>query len=147
MNKKVLYTLEYNKITEQLSSYASSDWAKEHCIHLKPITDKAKIEQAQAETAAALSRIYRKGSLSFGGIHKIGMSLKRLEIGGILSIEELLHIASLLETAKRVKTYGRNDRDNIPCRYAGRHVYVHRTADSSLRRNPALYYFRRRDCR
>ena len=114
MNKKVLYTLEYNKITEQLSSYASSDWAKEHCIHLKPITDKAKIEQAQAETAAALSRIYRKGSLSFGGIHKIGMSLKRLEIGGILSIEELLHIASLLETAKRVKTYGRNDRDNIP---------------------------------
>ena len=28
MNKKVLYTLEYNKITEQLSSYASSDWAK-----------------------------------------------------------------------------------------------------------------------
>lgn len=114
MNKKVLYTLEYNKITEQLSSYASSDWAKEHCIHLKPITDKAKIEQAQAETAAALSRIYRKGSLSFSGIHKIGMSLKRLEIGGILSIEELLHIASLLEAAKRVKTYGRNDRDNIP---------------------------------
>ncbi len=114
MNKKVLYTLEYNKITEQLSSYASSDWAKEHCIHLKPITDKAKIEQAQAETAAALSRIYRKGSLSFDGIHKIGMSLKRLEIGGILSIEELLHIASLLESAKRVKTYGRNDRDNIP---------------------------------
>lgn len=114
MNKKVLYTLEYHKITEQLSSYASSDWAKEHCIHLKPITDKAKIEQAQAETAAALSRIYRKGSISFSGIHKIGMSLKRLEIGGILGIEELLHIASLLDVAKRVKTYGRNDRDNIP---------------------------------
>lgn len=114
MNKKVLYTLEYHKITEQLSSHASSDWAKEHCQHLKPMTDLSKIEQAQSETAAALSRIYRKGSLSFSGIHKIGMSLKRLEIGGILSIEELLHIASLLDTAKRVKNYGRSERDNIP---------------------------------
>ncbi len=113
MNKKVLYTLEYNKITEQLAGYASSDWAKEHCLHLKPVTDQASIEQAQAETSAALSRIYRKGSLSFSGIHKIGLSLKRLEIGGVLSIEELLHIASLLDTAKRVKNYGRNERDHI----------------------------------
>ena len=90
MNKKVLHTLEYYKITEQLSAYASSDWAKEHCRHLKPMTDQAKIEQAQAETSAALSRIYKKGSLSFSGIHAIGMSLKRLEVGGVLSIEELL---------------------------------------------------------
>ncbi len=114
MNKKVLYTLEYHKITEQLASYASSAWAKEHCLHLKPMTDQGNIEQAQSETSAALSRIYRKGSISFSGIHKIGMSLKRLEVGGVLSIEELLHIASLLEAAKRVKTYGRSDRENIP---------------------------------
>ena len=114
MNKKVLYTLEYNKITEQLAAHASSDWAKEHCIHLKPMTDLAKIEQAQAETSAALSRIYRKGNISFSGIHKIGMSLKRLEVGGVISIEELLHVASLLDVAKRIKTYGRNDRENIP---------------------------------
>ena len=114
MNKKVLYTLEYNKITEQLSAYASSGWAKEHCLHLKPMTDLPKIEQAQAETAAALSRIYRKGSISFSGIHTIGMSLKRLKVGGVLGIEELLHIASLLDAAKRVKNYGRADRDNVP---------------------------------
>lgn len=114
MNKKVLYTLEYHKITEQLASYASSAWAKEHCLHLKPMTDQGSIEQAQSETSAALSRIYRKGSISFSGIHKIGMSLKRLEVGGVLGIEELLHIASLLEAAKRVKTYGRSDRENIP---------------------------------
>ncbi len=114
MNQKVLYTLEYHKITEQLSAHASSDWAKEHCLHLKPMTDKSRIEQAQAETAAALSRIYRKGSISFSGIHKIGMSLKRLDVGGVLSIEELLHIASLLDVAKRAKAYGKNDRDTVP---------------------------------
>ena len=114
MNKKVLHTLEYNKITEQLASHASSDWAKDHCLHLKPMTDQAKIEQAQSETSAALSRIYRKGSLSFSGIRKIGMSLKRLEVGGVLSIEELLHIAALLDVAKRAKTYSRSDHETVP---------------------------------
>lgn len=114
MNHKVLSTLEYHKITEQLAGYAFSGWAKEHCLHLKPMTDKAQIEQAQAETSAALSRIYRKGSIDFSGIHKIGFSLKRLEAGGVISIEELLHIASLLDTAKRVKHYGRSDRENEP---------------------------------
>lgn len=114
MNKKVLYTLEYHKITEQLAARASSGWAKEHCLHLKPMTDKAAIEQAQEETAAALSRIYKKGGINFSGVHKIGFSLRRLEAGGVLSIEELLHIASLLDAAKRVKTYGRKDRDDAP---------------------------------
>lgn len=111
MNQKVLSTLEYNKIIDQLAEHASSAWAKEHCLHLKPITDKAKIEQAQAETSAALSRLLRKGSVSFSGIHKIGFSLKRVQAGGILSIEELLHIVSLLDAAKRVKNYGRNDQE------------------------------------
>ena len=110
MNKKVLHTLEYNKIIEQLSAHASSDWAKEHCRRLKPAVDQTVIEQAQAETAAALSRIIRRGSISFSGIHKVGFSLKRLEAGGILSIEELLHIASLLDVAKRVRAYGRKER-------------------------------------
>ena len=111
MNQKVLTTLEYNKIIDQLAEHASSAWAKEHCLHLKPITDKAKIEQAQAETSAALSRLLRKGSVSFSGIHKIGFSLKRVQAGGVLSIEELLHIVSLLDAAKRVKNYGRNDQE------------------------------------
>jgi len=114
MNQKVLKTLEYDKITQQLADQASSDWAKEHCLHLKPMTDKAKIEQAQAETAAALSRLYRNGTVSFSGIHKIGTSLKRLEIGGVLSILELLHTASLLDVAKRAKAYGRREREDTP---------------------------------
>ena len=113
MNQKVLSTLEYNKIIEQLAEHASSSWAKEHCLHLKPMTDQAKIEQAQSETSAAFARLLRKGSVSFSGIHKIGFSLKRVQAGGVLSIEELLHIVSLLDAAKRVKNYGRNDREDM----------------------------------
>ena len=44
-------------------------------------------------------------------IEKEVASLKRLEIGGVLSIDELLKTASLLEVAKRAKSYSRSDRE------------------------------------
>lgn len=112
MNEKVLKTLEYNKIIDLLTELATSASGKELCRHLKPSTDLAEIELAQRQTGDALTRIYQKGSLSFSGTHNIGASLKRLEIGGVLGIEELLRIASLLEVAKRVKTYSRSDRED-----------------------------------
>lgn len=113
MNEKVLKTLEYNKIIDMLTEYASSAAGKELCGCLKPSTDLEEIELAQQQTKDALTRIFQKGSLSFSGTHNIGVSLKRLEIGGVLGIEELLRISSLLEAAKRVKAYGRSDKEEI----------------------------------
>ena len=112
MNEKVLKTLEYNKIIDLLTEYATSESGRELCRKLKPMTDLEAIEDAQAKTRDALSRIFKKGSLSFSGLHNIGASLKRLEIGGTLGIEELLRIASLLEVAKRAKSYSRSDRED-----------------------------------
>lgn len=112
MNEKVLKTLEYNKIIDLLAEYATSESGRELCRKLRPVTDLMTIETAQKQTKDALSRIYKKGSLSFSGLHNIGASLKRLEIGGTLGIEELLRIASLLEVAKRAKTYARSDRED-----------------------------------
>lgn len=112
MNEKVLKTLEYNKIIDLLTEYATSESGRELCRKLKPMTNLEEIEDAQAKTRDALSRIFKKGSLSFSGLHNIGASLKRLEIGGTLGIEELLRIASLLEVAKRAKAYSRSDRED-----------------------------------
>lgn len=111
MEKKVLHTLEYDKIIETLTGLASSQAARERCKNLLPMTDIDQINLAQKQTDDALLRIFAKGSLSFSGIHPIGELLKRLEIGGTLSIGELLKISSLLETARRVKTYNKRDRD------------------------------------
>lgn len=111
MEKKVLHTLEYDKIIETLTELASSQTARERCKNLLPMTDIDQINLAQKQTDDALLRIFAKGSLSFSGIHPIGELLKRLEIGGTLSIGELLKISSLLETARRVKTYNKRDRD------------------------------------
>ena len=43
MNKKVLNTLEYDKIVEQLAKLAGSDGGKKLCRSLTPMTDRDEI--------------------------------------------------------------------------------------------------------
>lgn len=110
MNQKALRILEFDKIIQLLTDQATSVPGKEACRNLRPMTDLTAILSAQQETADALTRIYQKGTLSFTGLTNPEASLKRLEIGGSLSILELLSICSLLEIAKRAKAYARSER-------------------------------------
>ena len=111
MNPKALKTLEYNKIIDKLTEFAGSALAKEMCRNLQPSTDLYEIQALQKETSDALSRIYQKSAVSFRGVRDIRGSIKRLEIGAIIGINELLSICSLLEVCSKVKAYSRNDRD------------------------------------
>ncbi len=114
MNEKALHTLEYDKIITRLSACATSGPGKEKCKSLAPLYDFSQIESMQEETSAALSRIFAKGSISFGNTYDIRGSLKRLEIGSSLGIHELLEICKLLENAANVKAYGKKEREDIP---------------------------------
>ena len=109
MNKKTLTKLEYNKIIELLTEQASSFSGKERCRKLKPMISLPDIQSAQEETAAAFTRIVKKGRPSFSGCNPVGDSLKRLEVGAALGSGELLRICKLLETAGRIKSYGRHE--------------------------------------
>ena len=109
MNTKVLKTLEFHKIIEQLKEEAASDLGKNLCDELTPSTDLHEIKHIQQQTSDALTRIWQKGSVSFSGLHDIGESLKRLEIGSTLGMGELLRISSLLKVANRIKTFSRRE--------------------------------------
>lgn len=114
MNNKSLQTLEFHKIINHMEEFANSKSGKELCRTLTPSIDVEEIRQHQQETADALTRIFKKGSISFSGTYDVRESLRHLEIGGSLSILELLRIATLLETANRVKSYSRKERDDVP---------------------------------
>ena len=109
MNQKTLTKLEFDKITALLEEEASSFRGQQLCRRLKPMTDLEKINTFQDQTAAAFTRIVQKGRISFGDAAPIEESMKRLEIGGSLSITELLRISRLLSNTARVKSYGRHD--------------------------------------
>ena len=113
MDQKVLQTLEYHKIIEQLKDYATSALGRERCASLLPSSDITEIRKAQQETTDAASRIRMKGSLSFSGCKDVSGSLKRLEIGSALNPTELLAIGSILTIAARARAYGRHE-DSAP---------------------------------
>ena len=114
MNQKVLRTLEYNKIVERLAEYAFGADTKERCLSLLPYTSLSEITNAQQQTKDAMNRSLKKGRLDCSGIKPLSSAIRRVEIGGTMNIEELLGLCKLLETARRVKAYGRKEREDIP---------------------------------
>ena len=114
MNQKALNTLEYSKIIDKLTDKASSPMGKSLCRNLEPFTDLSRIRMMQMQTRDALTRLFQKGSISFGSVKDVRGSLKRLEIGSSLGIPEILAICSLLENTSRVKAYSRKDRSDAP---------------------------------
>ena len=114
MNQKVLRTLEYNKIVERLAEYAFGADTKERCLSLLPSTSLSEITNAQQQTKDAMNRSLKKGRLDCSGIKPLSSAIRRVEIGGTMNIEEFLGLCKLLETARRVKAYGRKEREDIP---------------------------------
>ncbi|MBO4953027.1 MAG: endonuclease MutS2 [Lachnospiraceae bacterium] len=106
MNKRSLRILEFTKILSMVNEYAASPMAKRRIDRMKPQRDIDVIRKLQEETNDALNRLNRHGNISFSGLRDIGASIKRLEVQGTLTSQELLDIAAVLQVAKAVKQYG-----------------------------------------
>lgn len=109
MNKKALKTLEFDKIIDKLTALAATPLGKELCKKLEPSTDISEINHNLTETNDALAMVLKKGNISFSGTKDIRASVMRLEVGSVLSIDEILATSSLLNVALRVKAYMRQE--------------------------------------
>ena len=114
MNQKVLQKLEYDKIIEMLTEKADSEPGKRLCREMRPSACLEEIRQWQTQTGDALNRLFKTGSTSFGSNSDLGFTIKSLEIGGTLSILELMKLAAMLDNVSRIKTYGKKDREDTP---------------------------------
>ena len=114
MNKKVLRTLEFDKIVERLSSCASSEAGALLCRQLEPDTDPDAIRLALQNTTDAVSRLRKKRGPSFFNLPDVRPSVKRLEIESVLGTAELLDISNLLDGADSVKAFLRPENDETP---------------------------------
>ena len=114
MNEKVLHTLEYDKVIDLLADKADSKPGKTLCKSLKPMTDKAAIEQAQEETSCALTMLFQRGNTSFGSNVDLQEAMKYLEIGSTLSAAELMKVSAFLKNVARISSYAKKERDDQP---------------------------------
>lgn len=110
---KVFKVLEFDKITEKLVSYTTSENVIERIRGLSLLSlEEAK--HAQRETTEAVFAMLRQGTppvtLSLSDITPI---IKRCEIGAVLNPKEFLNIARVLYVARRMKTYLNDAGDDL----------------------------------
>ena len=104
MEKESYKVLEYEKIREMIAARAGSSLGKERASSLQPSTDYAEVEEQLEQTAEAV-RIHAVTSPPFGGIHDLRPLLKKIHMGAVLTLEELVDIRSTLYAMRSVKEF------------------------------------------
>ncbi len=100
MNAKSLDIIEYSKLVELASHYASSLKAKKAFQDLKPMTHKRQIDRQIDLTDEAYRVLLFVPNLHIGVIKDISEPLNLAKIGAVLSPEELLDVAGTLRTSR-----------------------------------------------
>ncbi|MBE6916261.1 MAG: endonuclease MutS2 [Ruminococcaceae bacterium] len=104
-NEKSVHTLELPRVLEQLADHAVSAEAKRRAMELRPETNIDTVTRMQRETTDAKRLIGMFGAPAFAGIRDVKGALQRADMGGTLNLRELLDVAMLLNTARRVRGY------------------------------------------
>ena len=105
MKNKYLKILDYNKITEILSTYCKTYIGKDNVSILTPNFNKEEVAEALYTTQEAIHLLHGIGNIPLSEIPNINLSLKTLESGGMLSSLALLNIAKFLKISREVKEY------------------------------------------
>ena len=110
LSEKSLITIELPQILDMLAYEAISKNAKDAALELRPSSNIQTIRSMQSETTAAKNMMVLKQSPPFSGVKDIREAIKRADIGGVLTIRELLDAAELLRSSSSSVSYFKNDK-------------------------------------
>ncbi|OPX04856.1 endonuclease MutS2 [Geobacillus proteiniphilus] len=103
VQQKVLHTLEFDKVKEQLAEHASSPLGLEKIDALIPSSDLEEVAAWLDETDEAAAVLRMRGYAPLDGVVDIRPHLKRAAIGGTLSPQELLEVAATAAASRKMK--------------------------------------------
>ena len=109
MNANYLNKLEYFKILETLSTFATTYIGKNMCLNLLPSNKQDDVKNRLLETDEAVKVLYRSSTPPLSEIADNTINLKTLESFGTLSLKSLLDITDILKIADSLKKYFYND--------------------------------------
>lgn len=105
MNTNYLNKLEYFKILETLSTFATTYIGKNMCLNLLPSNKKDDVQNKLLETDEAVKVLYRSSTPPLSEIADNTINLKTLESFGTLSLKSLLDITDIFKIADSLKKY------------------------------------------
>ncbi len=104
--KNAFKVLEFDKILNKLASYTTSEGVKSEILNLKPYKELSRAILAQRETTQAILAMLRQGTPPVSlSVANISGSVKRADIGGVLSPKDLLEISRVLYVSRKMKSY------------------------------------------
>ena len=105
MNTKILKALEFDKVKKQFAHFLQSEQGQIELNDLLPMTNQEKIERSFAEIADVAQIFQEYASFGFGHSQDISESLRRLELGADLNIQELLAVKRILQMSAELKDF------------------------------------------
>ncbi len=102
-------TLELPKVLELLAEQCSLEDSKKAAMELIPSSNFNEVIYLNRQTSDAYSLSARFSSPSFGSVTNVRSPLTRAEMGGLLTMAELLKIGELLRVCRTVKTWRENN--------------------------------------
>ncbi len=114
MDGKSLHTLEFDRIREMLANQASTSLGRGLALELEPSSDFAEVDSRLSETAESYALLQSGDRPPFGGVTDVREGVKRAELGGVLDPAELLAVASVLKTARLMRSFLREREGRCP---------------------------------
>ncbi|MFX4261375.1 endonuclease MutS2 [Pelotomaculum propionicicum] len=114
MEEKTLKRLEYNKVLEQLASFAGSPLGKERALDLRPVDDPAVINRWQDEVSEGRMLLRMEPTAEMGGWKDIRNQLQRAGRGAVLEPEELIAVADTLTAGRIMKNFLAERQETYP---------------------------------
>ena len=100
---RVLKTLEFNKIRDNVTARARTSYGRELCIDMAPCCDMDYVTSELSCARQAMDHIMRFGMLPLGGMRDLKESLVYAKADGTLTCGQLLEVASFLRASDEVK--------------------------------------------
>ena len=105
MNKKILETLEFNKVKALFEPHILTEQGLEQLKELVPTDKGDKIKQAFAEMEEMQELFVEHPYFSISGTKDIAATCKRLEMGADLNIEEFLLLKRVIFASRELKNF------------------------------------------
>lgn len=105
MEKRVLKTLEFDKVRELVLTYCTSSAGRSHMEKLVPVSEYTEVVKLLEETDEGLAILRVRGNVPMGGISDVRPHAKRAQIGGMLSAYELMEIANTIRASRILRQF------------------------------------------
>lgn len=113
IDKKSMHTLEYHKIIEQLGEFTVSDLGRRKVKEIQPSSDRTEVTRLLEETDDAVTLHRLKGGIPLEIFHDVRPHLKRMEIGAILSGQEVVQVGQLLKGVREIFEFFQDAKEDI----------------------------------